>query len=122
MVDADYLRIPAYFMLLFASTLSIISLSIWLLFTSKNKLDAPKFDYSGLNVPLVAVCRYSGARSASNSSLKRSKRCSLTYKKQVKNEQKMQKSSGRALIFRSIVGHHSISARRRHFRHIHSGV
>ncbi len=25
--------------------------------------------------------RYSGARSASNSSLKRSKRCSLTYKK-----------------------------------------
>ena len=29
----------------------------------------------------------------------------------------MQKSSGRALIFRSIVGHHSISARRRHFRH-----
>lgn len=27
------------------------------------------------------VVRYSGARSASNSSLKRSKRCSLTYKK-----------------------------------------
>ena len=71
---------------------------------------------------LVWQGAYSGARSASNSSLKRSKRCSLTYKKQVKYEQKMQKSSGRTLIFRSIVGQHSISARRRHFRHIHSGV
>ena len=32
------------------------------------------------------------------------------------------KCTGRALIFRSNVGHHSISAKRRHFRHIHSGA
>lgn len=48
----------AYFMLLFASTLSIISLSIWLLFTSKNKLDAPKLIFAFILIIILGLNAY----------------------------------------------------------------
>ena len=90
---------------------------IWSLWNQDSIRHSTMHSWSTLTTTWIRA--YSGARSASNSGPKRWKWCSITYKKQVKYEQK---STGRALIFRSIVGHHSISAKRRHFRHIHSGA
>ena len=50
--------------------------------TQNQNVDAGNEDMALLSDNLTRLQgRYSGARSASNSSLKRSKRCSLTYKK-----------------------------------------
>ena len=47
----------------------------------KEFLKAQRMIYKMISSNSGITIRYSGARSASNSSLKRSKRCSLTYKK-----------------------------------------
>lgn len=55
---ASNIKDATIFMLLFASALSIISLSIWLLFTSKNKWDAPKLIFAFILIIILGLNAY----------------------------------------------------------------
>ena len=55
---ASNIKDATIFMLLFASALSIISLSIWLLFTSKSKWDAPKLIFAFILVIILGLNAY----------------------------------------------------------------
>lgn len=55
---ASNIKDATIFMLLFASALSIISLSIWLLFTSKNKWDAPKLIFAFILIIILGLNVY----------------------------------------------------------------
>lgn len=55
---ASNIKDATIFMLLFASALSIISLSIWLLFTSKDKWDAPKLIFALILIIIFGLNAY----------------------------------------------------------------